>query len=110
MSHADVARYMRAMGAHEMAELNEVPEVAPAWGRRDGVMAGPVMPKTIKCKFCKADVRYDTCGGRVWEMDRDEYHVSNCPRRQAHFKQQGYQQAQAQRSAATMPPQNGGTE
>ena len=26
MSHAAVARYMRAMGAHEMAELNEVPE------------------------------------------------------------------------------------
>ena len=26
MSHAAVARYMRAMGSHEIAELNEVPE------------------------------------------------------------------------------------
>lgn len=61
-------------------------------------MSGPLMPKTIKCKFCKQDVRYDKCGGRVWEMDRDEYHSPNCPRRQAHFKQEAAQRAEAKRN------------
>ncbi len=62
-------------------------------------MPGPLDPKLIKCKFCRKDVRYDKCGGRVWEADRDEFHSPNCPRRQSHFKNEAAIRSQAKRES-----------
>lgn len=53
--------------------------------------------KVIVCKFCNRAVKYDIITNRVHELIGDELHVANCPRREAHFREQSYRAEQSKR-------------
>lgn len=55
--------------------------------------------KEIKCKFCRQPAWYDGVTGRVYEQDLKTLHVSNCPRKAAHYRGLRADTAQQKRAA-----------